>query len=94
MRMIDLELATTDLNKNLNLYYTTNNTFYPISEVIRTSDYFILNVTHSKSTVSLQDLLHASSSKYRQQKIFIQPLNKEKHLVLGYRIDHNRLILT
>lgn len=93
MRMIDLELATIDLNKNFNLYYTTNNLFYPISKVISTSEYFILIVTPSDKPLLLQDLLHVSELKSRHNKLFIQTIDKNLHLILGYKIEHNKLFL-
>lgn len=93
MRMIDLELATGDLNKNLKLYYTTNSIFYPISVVISISDYFILQVDPTKNALSLSDLLQISSSESRQKNLFIKTIDGEKHLILGYRIDQNKLIL-
>ena len=93
MRMIDLELATGDLNKNLKLYYATNSIFYPISGVISISDYFILQASPAKNVLSLNDLLQISNSDNRQKNLFIKTIDGEKHLILGYRIDQNKLIL-
>ncbi|MHC9532793.1 hypothetical protein ACVPPR_05165 [Dellaglioa sp. L3N] len=93
MRMIDLELATSDLNKNLKLYYTTDSIFYPISEVISTSESFILKATRSNNPILLLDLLYQSDSESRPKKIIIRTINEESHLILGYRIDHDKLFL-
>ena len=92
MRLIDFNLSTADLDRQLPLYWEHDHTLVPIQSLALTANQLILNPVKNSQPMLLDQFATRTQQVSGQINLFVQT-TEQPAPIFGYRLNEQRMLL-